>query len=210
MTTEGVENFQAIVTSLAAVAAAFVAWMGLSTWKSQIVWSADREVARTALKQLRNLEKQIRISRNPRFLTNELSETRLRHDYLQEFKIDEWSVLEQAHRDRLTKIADIIEDCELTFDECYALWDKLLETDWQQARRILLEFFLTVDQYLSLESTYVRTRDPATFMNDSERLRIYAVAFATPQEYDENDFSNEIRAAFEPLISALRTKVGRP
>lgn len=49
MATEGFENFQAVVTSLAAVGAVFVAWLGLSTWKTEARWNADSELARRVI-----------------------------------------------------------------------------------------------------------------------------------------------------------------
>ena len=210
MASEGFENFQAVVTSLAAVGAGLVAWMGLHTWKTQIVWSADREIARTTLKLLRMLEKEIRIARHPVFFANELNETRSQHEFLAEHKASDAPVLEQAHSDRLSKVADIIDDCEAAFDECYALWGELLETDWHTTKRLLHEYFSIVDQHLFLEPTYKMFSDPSIFGDDGERKRIHAVVFASPQSYDENDFSIRLRAVFDPQVSILRAKVGRP
>jgi hypothetical protein len=45
MATEGVENFQAILVSLAAVAGSAIAGMGLWTWKQQIRWQQGRGLA---------------------------------------------------------------------------------------------------------------------------------------------------------------------
>lgn len=45
MATEAFENFQAVVTSLAATGAAYVAWLGLNTWKKQLRWQEGRGLA---------------------------------------------------------------------------------------------------------------------------------------------------------------------
>jgi hypothetical protein len=60
---EGLQNFSTVITTLAAVGAVYVAWMGLRTWKAQIEWEQGRGLAKALLvsaNKIRTLARAVR------------------------------------------------------------------------------------------------------------------------------------------------------
>lgn len=63
-----------IVTAIAAVATAFIAWRGLSVWKEQLRVKDDYELARRYLRALYDVREGFKLVRNPMIITGEFQQ----------------------------------------------------------------------------------------------------------------------------------------
>ena len=116
MATEGVENFQAIVVSIAAFSASVIAGMGLWVWKQQQRWQRGRGVAidlLMAANKILNSARQVR--QDFAFFDDErksMEERRARFDYLR-----------MRTEVLLSRLKEELEVFEETSIEAELIWD---------------------------------------------------------------------------------------
>jgi hypothetical protein len=152
MTSEGFENFSIVVTSLAAVVAVYVGWMGLNTWKSQIEFSTDSELAKKILVLLyRHFDSLLAVRVSPVYSsevenpagTRELPIEESRQHFLQK---------SMAYQKRFAKVSEVRAELYPLLIEGQAYWGREFQSLFDGLWKLERELELNIRLFLSLSN----------------------------------------------------------
>ena len=206
MATEGFENFQAVVTSLSAAAAAYVAWAGLSTWKKQQTWQNDHELARRLLIQTYEYRSTFGVIRSPVMFPDEMI---LDENELQEIP-NAWQRITSIRRayDRRWAIhwkADSM--LSATLIESEAVWGPDLKRLYGPIHKLRGELYANI---LMLLDTLEPNMPSEVIAYRSQELSAQRKLIYEKSDSESDAFQVDFASFLNPIESYLRQKLGRP
>ena len=207
---EGLDNFSAVVTSLATVAAVFIAGMGLSTWKAQIKWQTDHDLARRILIEIYRFRDAVGAARNPFVFAHEKRDD----DTIENAGI---GTRRQNHDGTRRAIQRRFSEIEKSTPQLYALlleaeavWGQELSAIWPDVIRLYNELSSQAKLYLEFLESQDAGADPKNFYPDNAaQMAARRIISSNGESEGENDFSNRLEAAICRLEDYLRGKLGR-
>lgn len=204
LTSTAISALANLLIAGAAIAAAIAAFLGLSTWKAQNIWVADRDLARALLKSIVKLEKTIASARSPMFWAGETAKFEgpalgTRSD-----------ASELAHYARLEAIRAVYQEIEAFMIEAEAIWGDGINAEWKKIGSELSIFFAQTQLFLSWKSAGQPSSIQGYFGDEAGRQRNYSIVFVAPGTDETNPFSQTLMAATGDLKSKLRVKLGKP
>jgi hypothetical protein len=209
LTATAISALANILLAGAAVAAAVAAFSGLSTWKAQNIWVADRETARSLLKALIRLEKVVAKARHPAFWAGETYAFAEDADRDRPAGVVSDRRVERAHYARLNSIHTVYEEVEVLLIEAEALWSDYLKSDWEVINRLLIKYFAQTQLYLSWSASNGENKGRGFFDTQENQKRNSDIVFVDPAEAERNPFSQDFGLAVHTLKSRLGEKMGK-
>lgn len=204
LTSTAISALANLLIAGAAIAAAIAAFLGLSTWKAQNIWVADRDLARALLKSIVKLEKTIASARRPMFWAGETAK------YEGDALGTRRDASDLAHYARLDSIHAVYQEIEALMIEAEAVWGDNISAEWKKLGSDLSHFFAQTQLFLSWKAAGQPRSIDGYFGDEAGRQRNYAIVFVAPGEDETNPFSQTLIATTGDLKAKLRVKLGKP
>lgn len=193
-----VTAFGTLLAGAAACSGAFIASLGLNSWKRQAKWQTDRELARAVFVALRKRQDAIYHVRNP-------------FGWSDEYEVDDesipewqrkWKGLENKYQkrwDKLIEVRQIFYPVELEGD---ALWGEGFVSLCAKISNLERELLLAIQ--LLVEDHAPENSDQSIFGSHEEKLLNRRVVHA---RVNNDEFGSKYDAAVADLKSYLRQKL---
>ncbi len=137
-----------------------IAWTWLQTWKRQLKWTIEYELAKKILHKVYQTERHFNQVRNPFLSAWELyinfSEEELKSKTEDERRYEEYH---KAYKARLDPLFLVIEELNIDILEAEALWGNDLKKLVYEVFRHLRELQVAVEWYIWVQSWITRYRD---------------------------------------------------
>ena len=204
MKSEGLSNFSNVITSLAAIAAVCIGWMGLHTWKSQQIWQLNHELARRALVAIYHYRNALYDVRHPMMYAEEMKDDSVDAP-TDPLKADRYEGRYRAYSRRWQKHAEIDVDLGSILIEADAVWGSALTDLVKPLRELRNELFGHILMYLDSAKPHLG-RDEIIMYRDLLKPKQHLL-------YDRLKDDDLFRKDFSEKLSAveayLRKKLGR-
>lgn len=197
-------SLNSVLLTGAAVGGATTALMGLNTWKKQLNWQTDHDLARRILVSLYRYRDAINGVRHPAMFAYEMPEPPEQEREGMTAEQRRFYGLSKAYGNRWEKVTDTNAELYPDFLEAEAVWGKTLSDLMKPIRELQHELFTNVRQYLEV-------CDP-----DGDKSRKTAVEKIMRKNrdvlYDDlsdgDEFKNNFRVAIEKIEEYLKPKLG--
>lgn len=210
------ENFAAVISSLASLATVGVAFWGIGQWKRQKIWDHSLEVGRSLLRAIKVYQSEVEASFNPQELIREQIEAANQPGATVSNSQTGYVRLGL----RVTKARN---DIDLELQEAATLWgDEILE--WTDALCELNR------EYIRYTSFYFVVNDPSLVLEESEKHRdifvrnfskmrqaIHIVEWGeglppvfTPESHEKTEHMTDVFTEIENLKRRVREKMALP
>ena len=207
---EGLENFSTVVTSGAAVAAVYFAWMGLSTWKTQLKWQTDHELARRLLVEVYRFRDAVSSARNPFVWAHEMREDNEKSTSRFPTEDERHLGLMRAYQRRFNEIGAVGPQLYALLLESEAVWGPELSGRWKKVNRLQNELSSQTQLYLDYTDPRNKGADPSAFYADKDAIKAaHLIVHSVGEAEGTNDFSKRFAAAIAEVEDYLRPKLGR-
>jgi hypothetical protein len=190
-----------IATILSLGVAAFVAIVGLRTWRRQLKGTAEYELAKRVLKSVYRLRDALAQVRSP-IITSGETEFALKDAGI-ELKPGDPSAhatsITVVYQFRWRKVVDAFHDLEVEAVEVEALWGK-------RPRDLIMELRKNVNSLLAALALYLRhLRDPSAKILDPETLRTFeAIVYRMTEKEEEDRYARDLSAAISEIEQIAR------
>lgn len=179
--------------SISAIAVAIVAWRGLNTWRKELKWKKEYEIAERVLSLFYEARDDLRFIRN-RYLRNGEGESRKQEKGETE---EEKELLDRAY-----VVFERYERCKKTFDELHSLRYRFEATFGKETIVPFVELNGIVNKIFWAGSTLMqkarmeyKERDTAQLKTEFQRVNSIL--------HGKKDNTNEISAKLENIINRI-------
>lgn len=205
MATEGIENFNQIVSALAGVAAVFVGAMGLTTWKNQIRWNRDHDLARRILVDIFMYRDAFSAARSRWFPSSEMLDSGETASFPDSDEISHQRTV-RAHTRRVNRFQEIKSRIYSHTVEAEVLWGNDLGELWKNIVKLESEYIYQLERHLESSDPRNRSDRRGYYSDESERLKGNRIVFfdRSDEDYFDRKLSNEVSA----ISQYLREKIG--
>ena len=208
---EGLDNFSTVVTTLATVGAVCIAWMGLTTWKAQIKWQTDHDLARRLLVEIYRFRDAVGAARSPRVSAHEMRDDDTSASPGIPTSKERHAGMRRAFQRRFSEIGINAPQLYALLLETEAVWGPELSVIWRDVNRLQNELSSETGLYLDFLESKDAGADPTNFYPDqSAQMAARKIIYSNGESEGNNDFSNRMKAAISRLEDYLRPKLGRP
>ena len=208
---EGLDNFSTVVTTLATVGAVYIAWMGLSTWKAQIKWQTDHDLARRLLVEIYRFRDAVGSARNPFMFAHEMRDDGATEASRIPTRKESHAGMRRAFQRRFSEIGASAPQLYALLLEAEAVWGPELSSIWRDVNRLQNELSSETGLYLDFLEAQDEGADPTNFYPDkAAQMASRQIIYSNGESEGKNDFSNRMKAAISRLEDYLRPKLGRP
>jgi len=204
---EVIVAFGTLLAGTAAVAGAFIAGIGLSTWKVQANWHAERDLAKEILTLIYLHRDAIAVVRHPAIWAAETAEAVKDRGELGDIDRDTRRFEENAavYEKRWQKITDVRSDLYPKLLEAEVMWEIGAKEIMKPLFDLETELRIAIQNYLrasnpTLQDAY---REAASERFESKRDIMY------DEMTDDDEFRSDYNAALVPIEDFLREKFGR-
>lgn len=208
---EGLDNFSTVVTTLATIGAVCIAWMGLSTWKAQIKWQTDHDLARRLLVEIYRFRDAVGAARSPYVFAHEMRDDDKTENSGIRTPDESNAGMRRAFQRRFSEIGSNAPQLYALLLEAEAVWGPQLSAIWRDVNRLQNELSSATSLYLDYLESQGKGVDPTVFYPDkAAQMAARKIIYSNGESDGKNEFSNRIKAAISRLEDYLRPKLGRP
>lgn len=181
-------HWKDIIEVLFWVGTLMIAWIWLKTWKKQLKWTIEYELAKRILHRIYQVERYFNQVRNPFISAWELyinfSEEDLRLKSESDRRYEEYH---KAYKDRLDPLFLVIEQLNIDILEAEALWWNQLKKFVYEIFRHLRELQVAVEWYIWTQSWISRYRDYPKSLKEEYYKKVNWMQMGYFIEYNKDD-----------------------
>jgi hypothetical protein len=198
------EDITNIISAIAAVMVAFIAWKGLNTWKEQLRGNAEYENGRKLLSAVYKIRNTVDQVRNPFASAGEIGSALKAAGYDVKFRDDDyhWKSQQALYLLRWNKVLEAITELDLAALEAEVFWGKDITEKLDILRRLLHKLIITINAYIK-ELEHPRRRD----ITEEEIMETNGILYALEKSANEGysaDFSEAIKQIEDFIRERLR------
>lgn len=205
MATEGVENFNQIVSALAGVAAVFIAAIGLTTWKSQIRWNRDHDLARKTLVDIFMYRDAFSAARNRWIPASEMMDSGETTTISDSDEVKHQRIV-RAHTRRVNRFLEITPRIYSHIVEAEVLWGEDLGELWKSITQLESEYIYQLQLFLESSDPRNGGDKRGYYTDEAERLKANRIIFHDSSKEDE--FGRALTMKVSVIRDYLRGKMG--
>ena len=210
MSSEGLSNFSSVITSLVGIAAVYIGWMGLNTWKSQIKWQTDHDLARRLLVEIYRFRDAVAAARSPFIWAHEMQNEENETFSVNRTENVRHAGLTRAHQRRFSEIGLSGPQIYALLLEAEAVWGPEMSRLWGDVNRLRNELVSQTQLYLDYSDPSNKGDDETAFYGNREaRLAARLIVYSNDAADGTNEFSNRFTLAVALVEDYLRNKLGR-
>ena len=210
MSSDGYNNFSSVIASLAAIAAVYIGWMGLNTWKSQIKWQNDHDLARRLLVEIYRFRDAVADARNPFIWAHEMREEGKETTSGPRIADEHHAGRTRAHQRRFNEIGVSGPQIYALLLEAEAVWGQDMSKLWKVVNRLKNELMSETERYLESSHPSNKEADETAYYGTKEaKLAARLVVFSNSGTDGKNEFFDRFASAIASVEDYLRTKLGR-
>jgi hypothetical protein len=206
LTSAAISALANLLIAGAAIAAAIAAFMGLSTWKAQNVWVADKELARNILIMMYKHKDAIANVRHPVIFSNETEAALVGVEVPKNEEEKRFLETAKVYERRWATVSEVRSQAYPLLLEVEAIWGKSERDLFQQIWELEAELFVVIKGYVrSINPKNSKAERDAASKGLSRRRDIMYDSL----EADDDVFKKDYAAAMRRLEDFLRPKLGR-
>lgn len=199
-----------LLVAAAAIAAAIAAFLGLNTWKAQIKWQRDHDLARRLLVEIYRFRDAVAAARNPFIWAYEMTPDDGAAPSPRWTEEESHAGEVRAYQKRFSEIASIAPQLYALLLEAEAVWGPELSSKWKKVNRLQNEFTTQTQLYLDYTDPRNKRADLTAFYADKDAVAAAKlIVKAIGEQEGQNDFSNRLAAAIAEVEDYLRPKLER-
>ena len=198
-----VEVGSAIVTSIAAVVGVWVAWRGVSAWRSELRGRTEYDLARRILVGVYRVREGVRSVRSPLMSSAEYAQREGRDPKSEGTSAAD---LAYAYDRRFKAIRDAMDGLDVDFLEAEAVWGNLLATPAGELRQCVRELWVSITMYVNSHQT-----SPPWSERDRERVmkQVQPIIWPMGTPATPDYFGDRLTHAVESFDGLLKVHLRR-
>lgn len=198
--------FTNLIVATAAGGGAIAAWVGLTTWKKQLRWESDHDLARRLLISIYRFRDSIFGVRHPVVFPHEMEPDEADNYPRERADVTRYNGLGRAYQRRWQKVYDVRAELYSLLLEAEAVWGDELSSSFEKIATLENELFGTLQ-------LYIRLRDP----NEDEETKVALDKIYRGKRdiiydrLDDDEYRKDFSKALEPFEKIVRSKLeGHP
>lgn len=206
LTAAAISALANVLLAGAAISAAIAAFLGLSTWKAQNIWAADRELARNILILMYKHKDAVANVRHPAIFTNETEAALVGLEVPKTEDEKRYLGTAKVYEKRWAAISELRSQIYPLLLEVEAIWGRPARELFQPVWQLETELLIVIQSYL--RAINPSNSGPAREAAENSLRRKRDIMYDTLED-DEDGFKRDYAVAMRAIEDFMRPKLGR-